>query len=264
MSSALIEMGYEPESASTGQAGFKIAAERGDVALLLIEANVARWELSQTVANLRSDARTAFIPIVIYGDDKLRTRVERLTEKFPRVRFVLNISDSTGMSKQVTRFLRNTNADAITQPQRIATRRAALAWLTQLADRKQASLFDLRPAENALLTATNDAELGDAATYALGGVATPSAQSKLFEIGTAASHPAPIRERALSQLAGHMQRHGVLLTELQTDEFRKAARQETDPKLQTAFAATLGSLQPDLARASGVLKAVPQSREKTK
>ncbi len=52
-------------------------------------------------------------------------------------------------------------------------------------------------------------------------------------------------------------RHGVLLTELQTDEFRNAARQETDPQLQTAFAAVLGSLNPDLARTSEVLKALP-------
>lgn len=256
MSSALIEMGFEPETAQTGQAGFKIATERGDVALLLIEANVARWELSQTIANLRSDARTAFIPIVIYGDDKLRTRIERLAESYPRIHFVLKVSDSTIMAKQVAGFLRMANADAITQPQRVATQKAALAWLTQLADRKQASLFDLKPAEDALLTTANDEELGDSAVYALGGIASPSAQTKLFEVATAASRPAPIRERALAQLAAHMQRHGVLLTELQTDEFRKAARQETDPTLQTAFAATLGSLQPDLARASGVLKAV--------
>lgn len=256
MSSALIEMGFEPESAPTGQEGFKIAVERGDVALFLIEANVARWELSQTLANLRSDARTAYIPIVIYGDESLRARIERQAEKYARVRFVLKSSESTIMTKQVAPFLRIANAEAITQPQRVATRQAALAWMTQLADRKQASLFDLKPAENALLSTANDEELGDSAVYALGGIASVSAQAKLFEIGTAASRPAPIRERALAQLAAHMQRHGVLLTELQTDEFRKAARQETDPQLQTAFAATLGSLQPDLVRASGVLKAV--------
>lgn len=262
MSSALIEMGFEPEVAATGQEGFKIAIERGDVALILIEANVARWELSQTIANLRTDARTAFIPIVIYGDDNLRTRIERQAESYPRVRFVLKTSDPSIMAKQVAPFLRTTTADAITQPQRVATRQAALNWLVQLADRKQASLFDLKPAENALLTATNDDELGDSAVYALGGIATTSAQAKLFEVSTAVSRAVPIRERALAQLAAHMQRHGVLLTELQIDEFRKAARQETDPQLQTAFAAALGSLNPDLARAGEVLKAVPPRREK--
>lgn len=262
MSSALIQLGFEPEIAQTGQDGFKIAAERGDVALFLIEANVARWELSQTIANLRSDARTAFIPIVVYGDDSLRTRIERQIESTPHARFVLKTSDPAIMVKQVAPFLRTATADPITQPQRVATRQAALNWLVQLADRKQASLFDLKPAENALLNATNDEELGDSAAYALGGIATPSAQAKLFEVGTAASRAAPVRERALAQLAAHIQRHGVLLTELQIDEFRKAARQETDPQLQTAFAAALGSLNPDLARAGEVLKAVPPRREK--
>lgn len=262
MSSALIEMGFEPEIAQTGQDGFKIATERGDVALFLIEANVARWELSQTLANLRSDARTAYIPIVIYGDDKLRTRIERQIESSPRTHFVLKTTDPAIMVKQVAPLLRTTTAEAITQPQRVATRQAALAWLVQLADRKQASLFDLKPAENALLTASNEEELGESAVYALGAIATPSAQVKLFEISTAASRPTPVRERALAQLAAHLQRHGILLTELQTDEFRKAARQETDPQLQIAFAATLGSLKPDLARTSEVLKAVPARRTK--
>ncbi|MBC7818280.1 MAG: HEAT repeat domain-containing protein [Planctomycetaceae bacterium] len=262
MSAALREMGFEPDMAQTGQDGFKIAAERGDVGLFLIEANVARWELSQTVANIRSDARTAYIPIVIYGDEKLQTRIERIAESQPHVRFVLQTSDATLMSKQVLRFLRAANANTITQPQRAATRQAALTWLVQLADRRQASLFDLRPAENALLTATNEPKLGESAVFALGAIATPTAQAKLFEIGAAASRPAPVRERALAMLAAHMQRHGVMLTELQTDELRKAARQETDPQLQTAFASTLGSLSPDLMRASEVLKAVQPRHEK--
>lgn len=262
MSAALREMGFESDMAQTGQDGFKIAAERGDVGLFLIEANVARWELSQTVASLRADARTAYIPIVIYGDEKLQTRIERLAESHPRVHFVLQTSDATLMSKQVLRFLRTTNTKTITQPQRAATRQAALNWLVQLADRRQASLFDLKPAENALLTTTNEEELGESAVFALGAIPTSTAQAKLFEIGAAASRPAAIRERALAMLVAHIQRHGVLLTELQTDELRKAARQETDPQLQTAFAATLGSLNPDVARTSEVLKAVPARREK--
>lgn len=262
MSAALREMGFEPDMAQTGHDGFKIAAERGDVGLFLIEANVARWELSQTIANLRSDARTAYIPIVIYGDEKLQTRIERIAESQSRIYFVLQTNDATLMSKQVLRFLRTANANTITQPQRTATRQAALTWLVQLADRRQASLFDLKPAENALLTATNEPELGESAVFALGAIATPTAQAKLFEIGAAASRPAPVRERALAMLAAHMQRHGVMLTELQTDELRKAARQETDARLQIAFAATLGSLNPNLARASEVLKSVPPRREK--
>ena len=127
----------------------------------------------------------------------------------------------------------------------------------ELADRRRGTLFDIQPAENALLTATNNTELAESAVFALGAIGTASAQSKLFEISTAPSRPVPVRERALSQLTAHFQRHGVMLTELQADELRKAARQEADPQLQSAFAATLGALHPDLRQASKLLKAVP-------
>ncbi|HLQ43944.1 MAG TPA: hypothetical protein VK137_04380, partial [Planctomycetaceae bacterium] len=230
--------------------------------LFLIEANVARWELSQTLTNLRADARTAFIPIVVYGNDSLRDRMERTAAQFARVRFVTQVSSAVEMKQQIAPFLKRWQADSMTQPEHAAARKAALFWLVQLADRRQATLFDLKPAENALLTAANDSEIAESAVFALGAIATPSAQSKLFEISIAASRPAPVRERALAQLTAHFQRHSNLLTELQLDELRKAAREESDPQLQTAFAATLGALHPDLRQATELLKAVPSRRTK--
>ena len=59
MAGLLTETGFAPLQASTGQDGFKIAAERGDVELIVIHAAVIRWSLTQTIANLRADARTA-------------------------------------------------------------------------------------------------------------------------------------------------------------------------------------------------------------
>jgi DNA-binding response OmpR family regulator len=257
MSTALRQLGYEPEIAQTGQDGFKIASQRGDVGLILIEANVARWELSQTIANLRADARTANIPIVVYGDETLRNRIERLAERYPRIGFVMMTNDPALMSQQVQRSLRNANAISITQQERAAMRRTALDWLTHLANRRKASLFDLAPAEAALLAAANDPALGDSAVFVLGAIGKPSAQAKLFELASSAARPLPLRERAAAQLVSHIQHHSLLLTELQVDELRKAARQATEPELQTAFAAVLGALNPSLARSSEVLKAVP-------
>jgi len=102
--------------------------------------------------------------------------------------------------------------------------------------------------------------LAESAIFSLGAIGTPSAQSKLFEIAITASRPIAVRERALAQLTGHIQHHGVLLTEIQTAELNKAARQEVDPKLQTAFAATLGAMHPDLRQANELLNAVPARR----
>ena len=262
MSSALQDMGFEADMAQTGQEGFKLAIERGDVALFLIEANVARWDLSQSLANLRADARTAYIPIMIYGDDSLRARVERAAAAYSRVQFVTQVSSGEDMKGQISPFLKRWQAESMTQPQRAAMRKSAMFWLTQLADRRHGTIFDLSTAENALFSAANDEEMAESAVFSLGAIATPSAQTKLFEIAVAASRSVAVRERALAQLTAHLQHHGVLLTEVQIAELQKAARQETDPKLQTAFAATLGSLHPDLRQATEILKAVPARRAK--
>ncbi len=260
MAAALSELGFEPEAVSTGQEGFKIAAEHGDVGLFLIEANVARWELSQTIANLRADARTAYIPIVIYGGDKTQPRIERIAESYPRVRFALSTGSTADMKRQVTPFLKPLQADTLTQTQRAATKRAALFWLTQLADRRQATIFDLKPAENVLFAAANDADLAEQAVFSLGAIGTSSAQTKLFEIATAASRSVLLRDRALAQLTAHIHRHGLLLKEMQVAELKQAARQEVDPQLKTSFAAALGSLHPDRRQSSQLLKSVPSSR----
>lgn len=262
MSAALREMGFEPDMATTGQDGFKLATERGDVGLFLIEANVARWELSQTLANLRADARTAYIPIIVYGDDSLRDRVERTAASYSRVRFATKVSVASEMTRQVAPYLKRWRTESMTQPQREATRKAALDWFVQLADRNASSLFDLTRAENALMAATNDEALAEAAVFVLGAISTPPAQTKLFEIATTASRPDAVRERALSQLTAHFQRHGMLLTSQQADELRKSAREATAPELQSAFAAALGALHPDLRTASELLKAVPARRAK--
>ncbi|MCH7988270.1 MAG: hypothetical protein IID46_03865, partial [Planctomycetes bacterium] len=71
----LNDMGFTSQTVQTGRAGFLAAAERGDVDLIVLDTNTIRWSLSQTVANLRADARTAGIPIAVYGPLNLRERI---------------------------------------------------------------------------------------------------------------------------------------------------------------------------------------------
>ena len=63
MADFLKELGYDAPIAATGQDAFRVASERMDIELVVVDANVARWGLSQTIANFRADARTAPIPI---------------------------------------------------------------------------------------------------------------------------------------------------------------------------------------------------------
>ena len=68
--------------------GFQRVAANGDVAVAVIHLNAIRWELSQTVANLRADSRTASVPIAIYGPVGMQDRVKHLTGQYPLVSYV--------------------------------------------------------------------------------------------------------------------------------------------------------------------------------
>ena len=72
------DVGYDAAVAFTGQAGFDAAVSGVSCELILVHTNCLRWPLSQTVANLRADARTHRTPIVVYGALRNAESVERL------------------------------------------------------------------------------------------------------------------------------------------------------------------------------------------
>ena len=65
----LINLGYDSELELTGTKGFLAAAEAADVELILVSYDLFRegWRLTDTLANLEADSRTAAIPVFIYG-----------------------------------------------------------------------------------------------------------------------------------------------------------------------------------------------------
>ncbi len=62
MAGLLNQIGFETVTASTGREGFEMAVRRSNVVLVAVQVNVIRWPLSQTISNLRADARSAQNP----------------------------------------------------------------------------------------------------------------------------------------------------------------------------------------------------------
>ena len=67
IASILTDEGFVASNAATGQEGMVLAAKALQCELILIHENISATPLSVTLASLRSDARTANAPIVIYG-----------------------------------------------------------------------------------------------------------------------------------------------------------------------------------------------------
>lgn len=253
--SYLGEMGYAPLQATSGQDGFKIAADRGDVELIVIHAAVVRWGLTQTVANFRADARTAGIPIIVYGPESLQPAVDRLAEQYPLIGFALN--GEGGFKRGVRLFLSQLETPPVSEAQRAARTEAAGFWFAHIAGGRRTRVFNISAAEEALFDAVNDPGVGDNAVLALGAIPTGSAQERLEEIAVSAARDADLRESAALQLAFHIQRYGVLLSGDRVRELTTSWQAAPGGALKTALASVVGSFKPAPQRVAELLQSLP-------
>lgn len=239
------EMGFEPFVATTGQEAFRVAAARSDIELIVLEINTIRWSLSQTIDNLRADARTAGIPIIIFGPDQMRTNVAGLLRRHALMTYIVTPSTSESFQSQVEPFLETFTAPPLTAEQRGMRREAAAYWLAHIAAGRRTRIFSVAPAETALLDALNDPVLAENALLALSAVPTKTVQQQFAMLATGQNVETSFRESAALQLAFHIQRFGALLDEQEVLAIRTSWQTATDPALATALASVVGSLKPN-------------------
>ncbi len=250
----LAEAGYPSEIAPTGRDAFTMATENGDVELIVLHVNTIRWELTQTVSNLRSDSRSANIPIVIYGPEDVRRKVQPLLDRTRLATFVSEVTAADRFRSQIEPFLKAVQAPSMTEEERTRRSVAAVGWLAHIAEGKS-SIFDLTPAEAALGTAMRDDALARQAIYAIRAIPSRTEQGRFLEI--ALSELGVLEENrvaAAEQLAMHIQRYGLLLSVEQVSQLEVAWKSATDPEIKTALASVVGTLKPNGQRVSGRLR----------
>ncbi len=243
----LQQMGFrgQPITQLTGQSGFNAALERNDVELIAIQANVTEWTLTQTLANFRADARTASLPILIYGPDWAEANVRKLVKRTPLTAFALESFTLDYFRAQVEPFLNSLQSEPLNEEERAAQAAAGAYWLAHIASTRQTSIFDIAPAEAALDRAIANPDLAANAVQALAAIPTKTAQQSLEGVAVSTSHEVPVRELAAIQLAFHIQRHGLLLTGDQVREIQAAIPMADDPQLASALTSVMGSLKPN-------------------
>jgi CheY-like chemotaxis protein len=251
------QSGYEAEIASSGRNAFRSAAGRGDVQLVVLDANVIQWSLSETVANLRADSRTAWIPIAVVGDPMRIASVERMISRDPLMVYIQRPANLKGLQDQLGPFISGLGTEPLSAVERGELSRAAVDLLGFLADGRRATVFDLRPAEAGLHAAIQVPELADGAIYAMAAIATTSAQDRLATTALQPDLAEGTRERAAAQLAFHIQKHGVLLAGTRVQQLQQVHAEEASPAVKSSLAAVLGTLGPSAARIGQRLRAVP-------
>ncbi|MSR56849.1 MAG: HEAT repeat domain-containing protein [Planctomycetaceae bacterium] len=242
----LRELGYEPIVVVSGRDAFKAAAVRGDVELIVLHPNIIRWPLSETLANLRADSRTAGVPIMIHGPPELQNRLQPQVRQY---RFVSSatLADTTAdFELQLQPFLRQIKYPPMNDVQRANFREAAIGWLAHIAGGRRTKIFDITRAEQVLIDALVDPKLAAPALEALAEIPSQSVQRRMAEVAVERRAPAELREVAALRLAFHIQRFGLLLS---TEEIAQLHADWNDAQqpagVRTALGSVIGSLKPN-------------------
>ena len=241
----LVNAGYEGLVAVTGREGFEKAAGTAGVDVIVAHVNCLRWDLTQTLANIRADARTAAIPIVVYGPDATRDQVARLVARSRPATYISESASSDDFIHQFRPFAQGLKSPALSAQERNQQQIAASFWLATLASARGTKVFDITPAEKELSSVAESLDAGPNSLIALGGLASRTAQQRLSAVALNAQLDAGLREAAAAQLGYHIQRFGLLLTKDEVAAVHTGWVEAQTPAIKSALAGVIGTLRPN-------------------
>jgi hypothetical protein len=272
VASVLRELGYDTLTAPDGPAGFRLAAASADVEVILVNPTFLEgpWRTRDLLANLRADAATASVPVLLYGPLGVgrgrvttgvgprnepieisamlqgRTRVGDLTNLAPGVAAVVTPSDPGAFGPVLRRELERLGARPLSDAERRAMASEATELLARVATRPNSPLAaGLAAVEPELSRALIESPSGGAAATALAEVPDADAQRGLADVVLDSSRPAALRADAARALARSLQRFGPLLAGEQEARLAQALDGgEADPTVRDAIAAVVGALRP--------------------
>jgi hypothetical protein len=255
----LINLGYDSELETTGSRGFIAATETADVELILIAYDLFgdRWNLYDTLTNIKADSRTAAIPVFVYGPLDLAIKRPNLARNYPGLRFLVQPGDASLLQQQLTGL-----PPSLSQAERAGYAREAAALLAQIATHKSPLAADLAAVEPALAVALRGTETGSSSAATLGEVPDPDAQRSLAAAVLDPSHPPALRSQVTAQLVRSIQRFGPLISADQEARLSQALSQESDAEVQAGVQKVIDALRAFRANRSTPIPpvSVPASR----
>ncbi|HVW00411.1 MAG TPA: HEAT repeat domain-containing protein, partial [Planctomycetaceae bacterium] len=244
------DLGYTATVATTGREGFVTASNQPEIDLVLIEANVARWPLSETLLNFRSDARTAGIPIAVYSDDETTppataAAIQRKLARYPMAAFIGEPLSSSELDAKLAPLVVRVSSPPLTESQQMARAAEASYWLAHIGQGRRTNVFNLNAAREPLFAALQNPSLVENALLALVAIPGRDVQQQMADVALNDKQPLEARQSAAVHLAFHIQRHGLLVPRETIDALHAAWEGSPEPTLRTAIAAVIGSLRPD-------------------
>lgn len=248
---------YQVDVEYTGKEGFRRASETLGYDLVVIHVNIAQWDLVRTLANFRADARTASLPLVIYGGENLREPLAGLIQRHQPACYAGTAPGASSFWDQVRPFMNRLQPQTISSQQRRVFQRKALKIMLAISE-QASSLWDISSTETELIPLIYDAELAEDALRVLRRVPSAQVQMELARAVLQANLPVSTRTLAAECLCEHIARYHLVLEDTTVQQLRSLwSDGSADPQLQFALTAFIGKLRPNSGLIGERLKTVP-------
>lgn len=222
----------------------RIAATQADVRLVLLDRSLIEPDRGGLLARLRSDFRSARLPvgIVCEPDDVARIRSRYYDDPFTFALY--RPTSAEHLQRQFALTPLPGAAAAATGPQRIERANSALAAMRQIAGAKT-SPFNLRSYEDSLLRAAASPVLAKPAFGVLANFGSAAAQRTLADAASLTARPLDVRQAAASAFCDNVARFGTLLTtsEISRQYARYNAAESLDAPTQELLGAILDAVE---------------------
>jgi CheY-like chemotaxis protein len=252
------QLGYAATYASSGRRVLQLAAELGDVELIVLDANLPEvGGVNATMAQLRGSPNTAGIPILLLPEPEQQRAMQAIAQRYPRVLVLSHPPVSLEMLREQSRpLLEDRQRLPLSDAERSQHALKALDWLRRMAAGEVAG-FDMRPAEPAVIRALGDDQLAIAAAAVLAHRSGKTAQQALADLVLSDGRGEAVRAAAAHHLRRSIQRHGVLLKQEQLARLPQLATTAQEAALREEAARLINLLQPDPAADGARLRSLP-------
>lgn len=242
----LRELGFEADTAQTGNQTIKAAHESPDYQFILISDAIDRPAVAELLQQLRRDPRVRNLPLGVMTRQQTARRTEYLVQDDPLTIAFPRIHSTDGLRIQARRLLELAGRDRLEADERIVHAEFALREISRLAANPETyAFYDLVRHEASIRGALSNSFLTDRAADALGQLATPNAQRTLLEVVNQPARPLLDRQAAAKAFETSVDRRGILLTRAeilaQYDRYNESA--DADVGTQEVLGAVLDAIE---------------------
>ena len=240
----LQDAGYSARQAPSGREGFTLAAEQGGFDLIVLSPPVRNWSAEDTLVNLRGDARTASIPILLLANPDEASALKILESKFDRVFVTNRPADAQTLTGLVRAGFDADALQPLTDAEKGQYQKSAVDWAVRLA-RGEFAHIDVAPLAPQLVSLIRVPQYAQQALEALSYVATGGVQEALASAVLDEQLSLPTRVAASDALARNIQRSSVAVPADKADDLLRLYADARDPGLRRGLARIAGSFGPD-------------------